>query len=78
MIIFENRISRIAEQGRYVKLNKVLGSKLANPFQLPDVSGVQYYDNGVANGGHFLTLMSNVKITNLITFINVNFFYISF
>ena len=52
--IFKNKIQDI------FKLGTNFG--IINPFNLPDISGVRDYDNKVAGGDHFLTMLENVKI----------------
>lgn len=51
------------------KINDIFGSTswklpegIVNPFHLPDISGIRYYDNEIVNGGHFLTMIANAKI----------------
>ncbi|MEO2019834.1 MAG: DUF1588 domain-containing protein [Fuerstiella sp.] len=51
------------------KINDIFGSTswqlpegIVNPFHLPDISGIRYYDNEIVNGGHFLTMVANAKI----------------
>ena len=59
--IFHNKIIEIfgTSNGR---LPDQLPEGVVNPFHLPDVSGIRYYDNEIVNGGHFLTMVSNAKI----------------
>ena len=49
------------------KINSIMGrlkkdSGIMNPIHLPDISGVRDYDNKLAGGDHFITMMSNAKI----------------
>ncbi len=51
------------------KINDIFGTTswklpegIVNPFHLPDISGIRYYDNEIVNGGHFLTMIANAEI----------------
>lgn len=55
--IFQNKITEI-----FGNTSSRLPEGVVNPFHLPDVSGIRYYDNEVVNGGHFLTMVSNAKV----------------
>ena len=48
------------------KIQGILGGKadnveIMNPMHLPDVSGVRDYDNKLAGGDHFVTMLANAK-----------------
>jgi len=68
--IFDAQFNRVLNQQSYKKIDgkkrSVIGENkrrvnLTNPFLLPTNSGVRYYANTTMNGGHLLTMLTNVK-----------------
>ena len=77
--IFDAKIQRILDGRTVASINRkkrvdvfggheIRGLSLANPFLLPDKSGVRYYANEDLTGGHLSTMLSNAqKISIYIT-----------
>ena len=73
--IFDAKFQRILDvrttgtwQGKRVNIfggHQVKGVSLANPFLLPEKSGVRYYANTDLTGGHLSTMLSNAQKTSL-------------
>ncbi|MFN3165477.1 MAG: DUF1588 domain-containing protein [Phycisphaeraceae bacterium] len=71
--IFDAKMQRIVEnqttatfRGRRVTVlgaHNIRGLSLANPFLLPETSGVRYYANEDLTGGHLSTMLSNAQKT---------------
>ncbi len=71
--IFDAKMQRILDgrttdnwRGKRVNLfggHQVRGLSLANPFLLPEKSGVRYYANTDLTGGHLSTMLSNAQKT---------------
>ena len=55
-----NRKPRVRDKRVYYELQNE-SSGFANPFALPNESGVRYYANEQLTGGHFLTMVGNAK-----------------
>ncbi|MFT7304384.1 MAG: hypothetical protein ACI8UZ_003240 [Akkermansiaceae bacterium] len=59
--------SRIKRKGKMVTAvggSKIRDLSLANPFLLPDVSGVRYYANEDLTGGHLSSMLTNAQKTS--------------
>ncbi len=59
--------TRAKRSGGFVNLvgsNKIQNLSLANPFLLPNVSGVRYYANEDLTGGHLSSMLTNAQKTS--------------
>jgi len=66
--IVENRTTAYKSRGNRVTVlggHEVKGLSLANPFLLPEKSGVRYYANTDLTGGHLSTMLSNAQKTSI-------------
>ena len=59
--IFHSRIHRIYRT-THPQHKLTLPSGVANPFRLPDGSGVRYYDDTQVGSGHFQTMLVNAEV----------------
>ncbi len=59
--IFHSRIHRIYRTTHPQRL-LTLPQGVANPFHLPDGSGVRYYDDTQVGSGHFQTMLANAEV----------------
>lgn len=74
--IFDAKMNRILKHSPFItvdgKREPVIGSNnrssakisLTNPFLLPQMDGVRYYANEPLNGGHLLTMLTNVRVAS--------------
>ncbi len=64
MLGVSSRIKRKGEMVTAVGGSKIRDLSLANPFLLPDVSGVRYYANEDLTGGHLSSMLTNAQKTS--------------
>lgn len=65
--IFDAKMQRIVSDGRTPRVlgqHNIRGLSLANPFLLPEKSGVRYYATTDLTGGHLSTMLSNAQKTS--------------
>ena len=65
--IFDAKFQRVLSDGRVPRFygsHNINGLSLANPFLLPDKSGVRYYANTDLTGGHVSTMLGNAQKTS--------------
>ncbi|WP_338688795.1 DUF1588 domain-containing protein [Haloferula helveola] len=58
-LIYQERVNDVLELEGRARQSAFYG--VVKPFNLPQESGVRYYDTEIVEGGQFLTLMSNAK-----------------